>query len=450
VFMGTRRFCIVCGLRSQTAVRNRKDEARMDNSFRIPKLGLCRYESSLPPAFFVAENAAILVDATADGCRKCSGRPPMMEAAGPRKRLFFDARRTAAAIVTCGGLCPGLNDVIRALTMVLWHEYGVRSILGIRYGYEGLVESIGHRPLRLTPDKVEDIHQDGGTILGSSRGHQPVEAMADFLEKRKIDILFTVGGDGTQRGALALVRELARRGRKTAVVGIPKTIDNDICYTERTFGFETAVAMSRLPITCAHMEAKGARNGVGLVKLMGRESGFVAAYATLASSDVNLVLVPEVPFCIEKVLDFLRARLRRKRHAVIVVAEGAGQDIVGATGTDASGNRKLGDIGVHLRNVITEQFRNEGFPVTVRYIDPSYIIRSAPAEPDDSVFCFRLAENAVHAAMSGRTGMIVGLWNGQFVNVPMEKAVSRRKRIDPNSPLWRSVLDNTGQPPILA
>lgn len=270
--------------------------------------------------------------------------------------------------------------------------------------------------------------------------------MVDFLAQQKIGILFAVGGDGTQRGALALTAEVARRGLSIAVVGIPKTIDNDISFTDRTFGFETAVAMSELPISAAHMEAKGACNGVGLVKLMGRESGFVAAYAALASSDVNLVLVPEVPFALPKLLAFLEERLRRKSHAVVVVAEGAGQELVPPVGVNISGNKEFGDIGTFLKKAITDHFRVASFPGHVKYIDPSYTIRSAPANADDSVFCFQLSEYAVHAAMTGRTGMVVGFWNGQFVHVPMAKAVEKPKRIDPAGALWQNVLNNTGQP----
>jgi 6-phosphofructokinase 1 len=273
--------------------------------------------------------------------------------------------------------------------------------------------------------------------------------MASFVAQRGIRVLFTVGGDGTQRGALALSEELARRGLAVSVVGIPKTIDNDISYTDRTFGFETAVAMCKGPLDAAHMEAKGVRNGVGLVRLMGRESGFVAAYAALASSDVNLVLVPEVPFRLERVFDWLGDRLRRKSHAVIVAAEGAGQDLVAHQGTDRSGNRLLGDIGLFLRQAITEHFKGSSTPAAVRYLDPSYAIRSAPASADDSVFCFQLAELAVHAAMTGRTAMVLAHWNGHFVHVPMACAVESRKRIDPGSLLWQSVLENTGQPCVL-
>jgi 6-phosphofructokinase 1 len=419
----------------------------MSDDFVIHSLGARRFKSPIENFSFVAEGAGLLLDATVQDGQPRADASPVLELAGARRDLFFDPACCRAAIVTCGGLCPGLNDVIRALTMVLWYRYGVREILGLRYGYEGLVDAFGHAPIVLTPDLVADIHKNGGTILGSSRGPQDVARMADYLVARQIALLFTVGGDGTQRGALELTQELARRGQATAVVGLPKTIDNDISYTERTFGFETAVAMSRLPIDGAHMESKGVRNGVGLVRLMGRDSGFVAAYAALASSDVNLVLVPEVPFTRPKVLQFLEDRLARKSHAVIVAAEGAGQEFVSASGgADASGNKEFGDIGLYLKKAISEHFKALRRSVSVKYIDPSYTIRSAAANADDSVFCFQLSEYAVHAAMTGRTGLVIGYWNGHFVHVPMEKAVAARKRIDPAGMLWQSVLENTGQP----
>jgi len=408
-------------------------------------LGACQHDSPLESRFFVADDVRILVDATCT-TSDAGAATAVFESAGPRRKIFFDPSESRAAVVTCGGLCPGVNDVVRAVTMVLWHRYGVRRVLGLRYGYEGLIESPQNTPLTLTPEIVEDIHQHGGTILGTSRGPQNVPAMVDFLAAQRINILFTIGGDGTQRGAQAITEEIEQRELPISVIGIPKTIDNDILFTERTFGFETAVAMSRDPITAAHMEAKGVRNGVGLVKLMGRESGFIAAHATLASSDVNLVLIPEVPFTMAHVTDFLVERLQRKSHAVIVAAEGAGQDLLSAEGVDASGNRTLADIGLMLKREITQYFAGVGEPVHVKYIDPSYTIRSAPASADDSVFCFRLGENAVHAAMAGRTGIVIALWNGHFVHVPMEEAIRERKKIDPDGAFWQSVLDNTGQP----
>ena len=422
----------------------------MTEDFRIERVGQCTFNSPLDSAVFINDIEGVLIDATLSGLQKGGGKPFFLEKAGPREKIFFDPGTSRAALVTCGGLCPGLNDVIRAIVMVLWYRYGVKEIFGLRYGFEGLISSFDNEPLVLKPELVEDIHQDGGTILGTSRGPQDIALMVDFLLERKINMLFTIGGDGTQRGALAIIREIEKRDLAISVIGIPKTIDNDISFTERTFGFDTAVAMSQIPIAGAHMEAKGVRNGIGIVKLMGRESGFIAAYATLASSDVNLVLIPEISFSLEKVFAYLEERISRKRHAVIVVSEGAGQEYIPGEGTDASGNKKLGDIGLFLKTAITEYFLSRNIPITVRYIDPSYIIRSAPATPEDSVFCFQLAGNAVHAAMSGRTGMVVGIWNGHFVHVPMQLSVRDRKKIDTSDLLWQSVMDNTGQPGDLA
>jgi 6-phosphofructokinase 1 len=418
----------------------------MMTEFRVEKVGEATFPSPLDSGVFIDESEGVLVDATIPGLKGDQEKPLVLEKAGPREKLFFDPDTTRAALVTCGGICPGLNDVIRATVMVLWYRYGVREIFGLRYGFKGLIALFNHEPMVLTPELVEDIHKDGGTILGTSRGPQDPALMMDFLAERKIDTLFTIGGDGTQRGALAIAGEIKRRGLPISVIGIPKTIDNDILFTERTFGFETAVAMSQVPITGAHMEAKGVENGIGIVKLMGRESGFIATYATLASSDVNLVLIPEIPFSLERVCAYLKERITRKSHAVIVVAEGAGQEHVPVEGLDESGNKKLGDIGIFLKKVITDYFKGQGIPTEVKYIDPSYIIRSAPATPDDSVLCFQLAGNAVHAAMSGRTAMVVGIWNGHFVHIPTTLSVKERKKVDTSSLLWQSVLDNTGQP----
>lgn len=380
-----------------------------------------------------------------------NGTPPddlmLFEKSGPRAKLFFDPLVTRAAIVTCGGLCPGLNNVIRSVTRELRRSYGVQSVLGIRGGYKGLDPARGKPPAELTEEVVEEIHQKGGTLLKTSRGPVDTSIAVDFLIARKVDILFTVGGDGTQRGGHALYHEAARRGHPLAVVGIPKTIDNDVRYVSRTFGFGTAVEEAVRVIDSAHTEARSVDNGVAVVKLMGRHAGFIAAAATVASQDVNFCLVPEQPFVLESLLDSLERRLEMKEHAVIVVAEGAGQDLLGKSGeTDASGNAKLENIGHLLRDAIGAHFKARGIEMAMRYFDPSYQIRGRAANTEDALLCDRLGRHAVHAAMSGRTGLVISYLNGQFVHVPIDVIAAGGKNLDLDGELWRAVLSSTGQP----
>ncbi len=376
---------------------------------------------------------------------------PSCELFGPRHKIFFDPACVRAGIVTCGGLCPGLNDVIRAVVMELYYRYGVSNILGFRYGYEGMISRSGHAPMVLTPDLVDHIHETGGTILSSSRGTQDYGEMVDFLVEHGVNMLFTLGGDGTQKGAAGIGKVIEQRGEKISVIGIPKTIDNDILYLDKSFGFETACTVAVKVVQCAHIEAQGAKNGIGLVKLMGRESGFIAANTALASGNANAVLIPEVPFRLDGkngLLAFLKNRLATRRHACIIVAEGAGQDLMDNAnlGTDASGNAKYQDIGLFLKQKIGEYLKAEGVDHTVKYIDPSYEIRSVPASAEDSLYCLRLGQGAVHAAMSGRTEMVVGQVNGQIVHLPIGLVTSGRKRVNPQGSLWRSVIEATGQP----
>ncbi len=419
---------------------------------RIPTLGPCRFDSPLSIPTFIREGARVLLDADPDVVQQAMGSgdgPSTFENAGPRQKIFFDPKRTRAAIVTCGGLCPGLNNVIQGIVRTLYYQYGVEEIFGLRYGYEGLNEAYGHEMLRLLPDTVQDLHQHGGTLLGSSRGPQDIGVMVDFLVKNRFSILFTVGGDGTLRGAEALSQEIARRGLSIAVVGVPKTIDNDISYVYRSFGFTTAVAMATQAAHGAHAEARGARNGVGLVKVMGRESGFIAAYVALASNEVNYALIPEVSVRLRGpggFLEHLRRRLEQKSHAVVVVAEGALPDLMSTGQKDASGNVKHADVGLFVKSEIESYLKSEKVDFSLKYIDPSYIIRSVPASAEDAVFCLMLAQNAVHGAMAGKTGMLVGLWNSYFTYVPLGLAVSRRKKVEPNGYLWSMVREATGQP----
>jgi 6-phosphofructokinase 1 len=418
--------------------------------FTIERLGDCRFPSPMRGGRFTTDDERLLYHATPEAVQRClaAGRElPTLELAGPRERIFFDPAQIAAGIVTCGGLCPGINDVIRAVVLSLHHHYGVRTIYGFRYGYEGLVKERGHVPLLLTPEAVDNIGQVGGTILGSSRGPQQPAAMVDFLAELGVGILFAVGGDGTLKGAAALAAEARRRNLPLSIVGIPKTIDNDISFVQKTFGFETAVAEAQRAIFAAHAEAIGARNGIGLVKLMGRDSGFIAAFASLIDSQVNFCLIPESPFSLAGFLAALERRLEARQHAVVVVAEGAGQDLLAASAErDASGNLRYGDIGIFLRDAIKGHFAGSGREITLKYIDPSYIIRSQPANTHDSALCLLLGHSAVHAGMTGRTNMVVGFWNHQFTHVPIALATSARKKLDPDGWLWSSVLASTGQP----
>jgi 6-phosphofructokinase 1 len=417
----------------------------------ITKLGPCRVPTPITGIPFVEDGDHVLFHSHTreiEAFQEAGQDPPRFELAGPRERIYFDPSKLKCGIVTCGGLCPGLNDVIRAIVMSLTYHYGVPHIFGFRFGYEGLSPRFGHTPMDLSPAKVKDIHKWGGTILGSSRGPQDVGEMVDTLERMNVRLLFTIGGDGTLRGAHALHEEIRSRGLNISVVGIPKTIDNDISLVERSFGFDTAVGESRTAINSAHTEALAANNGVGLVKLMGRYSGFIAAEACLANNDVNFCLIPEVPFDLERFLRALQTRLEARRHAVIVVGEGAGQDLIEheERGVDASGNPSLGDIGIFLRDRIKAHFQAIGMEANLKYIDPSYTIRSVPANPRDSAFCLLLGHHAVHAGMAGRTDMLVGYWKHHFTHVPLPPATSRRKQIDPKGSLWSSVLSSTGQP----
>jgi 6-phosphofructokinase 1 len=421
-----------------------------DLDFTIARLGEGRFRSPMSDARFIRDDQRVLYHAELGDMKAWLGRgtdPPTMETAGPREKLFFDPARLACGIVTCGGICPGLNDVIRSIVLSLHHHYGVDTVYGFRFGYEGLVRRYGHEPLALTPEGVARIHELGGSVLGSSRGPQHPAEMVDTLEQLKIGILFVIGGDGTLRGAQAISDEVRRRGLEISVIGIPKTIDNDISFVQQTFGFETAVIEARRATYAANSEAEAARNGIGLVKLMGRDSGFIAAFSVLVDSQVNFCLVPEVPFTLERFLSLLEQRIERRGHAVIVVAEGAGQDLMAPTqGLDASGNVRYGDIGVFLRDAIKEHFKRIGMEISLKYIDPSYTIRSVPASAHDSAFCLLLGQCAVHAGMSGRTNMVVSFWNYQFTHVPISLAASQRKRIDTEGHLWSSVLASTGQP----
>ena len=425
---------------------------------KVKSLGECRIPSPLDLSTVLGDGMVNYVPDKARmpamvelSCDVSGAAGVFFEKAGPRRNIYFDPVETSAAIVTCGGLCPGLNNVIRSLVLELHYHYGVKNILGIRFGYTGLDPASGREPISLTPEFVEDIHKDGGTVLGSSRGPVALDRAVNFLRERGVNILFCIGGDGTQRGAQCLSEEAERQGYPLAVIGIPKTIDNDIEYVNQTFGYYTAIDKAREVIDCAHNEARSVLGGIALVKLMGRDAGFIAAGATVASQDVNFTLVPELDFELDGpggLLNLLEKRITERNHAVVVVAEGAGQHLLDTDETrrDASGNALPGNIGVFLADRIKAYFKDQDVRATVKYIDPSYIIRSVPANCEDSLLCDQMARNAVHAGMAGRTAMLIGYRYDVFIHVPIALATSQKKQMSPESELWRSVLAATGQP----
>ena len=417
-------------------------------SMDIAVLGAARYPSPLKRWVKDSERVPATIVRTVEA-RPADGL--LFELAGARENLFFNPPETRAGIVTCGGLCPGLNDVIRSLFFEMHHAYGVKEVLGFRWGYQGLDPEQGAEPLVLTPELVDGIHLRGGTILGTSRGPVDKTRAVENLIRRRINILFAIGGDGTQRGAWAFFKEAQRRGHALSVVGVPKTIDNDIPFVSRSFGFLTAVQEAAEILQRAHTEARSVQNGIALVKLMGRHAGFLTAEATLASQDVNFTLIPEVPFRLEGESGFLAAlekRMVQRGHSVIAVAEGSGQELLGNTGDerDPSGNVRLSDIGLFLCDRIEERLSARRIPFVMRYFDPSYIVRSSPDNAEDAVLCDRFARNAVHAAMAGKTGLVIGLLHDHFIHVPIELLATQQKRLDPDGPTWSAVLAATGQP----
>ncbi|QNK81796.1 ATP-dependent 6-phosphofructokinase [Nakamurella sp. PAMC28650] len=432
----------------------------LGTDLKVSNLGECRFDSPLAKYIggrrtnehYVDEDDRVLFDDTISLVRERAvpvDRLPSFEPGGPRRQVFFAPGTARVGVVTCGGLCPGLNDVIRGLVLELCTHYGVGEVTGFRYGYAGLVPGNGHRVTRLTPDKVDKINEQGGTILGTSRGAQDPEVMADTLVEHGIDILFVIGGDGSMRGAAGIAQVLTRRGLPIGVIGIPKTIDNDIPYIGQSFGFQTSFTVAAQSIQAARVEAQSAIGGVGLVRVMGRHSGFIACYAALANHDADFVLIPEVPFALDGdggFLACLRRRVTDRGSAVVVVAEGAGQELLTSSGSDASGNAALADVGVFMKERITSDFEAAGQPLTLKYIDPGYAIRSVPAQASDSVYCVRLAQAAVHAAMAGRTDMVVGRRHNRFIHVPISLAVSMRNRVAPDGDLWLSILESTAQP----
>ncbi|ERM94446.1 hypothetical protein AMTRI_Chr04g190030 [Amborella trichopoda] len=378
----------------------------------------------------------------------CTWVEQWVHRAGPRKQIYFDPTEVKAGIVTCGGLCPGLNDVIRQIVFTL-EIYGVKKIVGIQFGYRGFFD-VSLSEIQLSRHVVQNINLNGGSLLGVSRGGASTSEIVDSIQARGINMLFVLGGNGTHAGANAIHNECRKRKMKVAVVGVPKTIDNDILLMDKTFGFDTAVEEAQRAINSAYIEAHSAYHGIGLVKLMGRSSGFIAMHASLSSGQIDVCLIPEVPFKVEGpsgVLRHLQHLIQIKGNAVVCVAEGAGQDLLQkSNATDASGNIVLGDIGVHLQQQIKKYFKSIDVPADVKYIDPTYMIRACRANASDAILCTVLGQNAVHGAFAGFSGITVGVCNTHYVYFPIPEVIASPRQVDPNSRMWHRCLTSTGQP----
>lgn len=441
----------------------RQDSFDVENSqTEILSLGPAKINNPIPRleserqkfTGFVDDSERVRIDPFVGADEDEAGEAASFERAGPRRNIYFDPNKLKAAIVTCGGMCPGINSLVRSIVLQLHHRYGVKNVVGVRFGLQGFIPDYGHELLELAPLMVQDVHGRGGSFLGMSRGAQPVDEVVDALERLNIGLLFMIGGDGTLHAAQAITEEIKSRGLKAGVIAIPKTIDNDICFVAKTFGFDTAVEAATSAIRGAHNEASGAPNGIGLVKLMGRLSGFVAAHSTLALAEVNFCLIPEVDFDLdgaEGLLSKVEDRLNQRGHCVVVVAEGAGQKLLAKKdlGKDPSGNPRLGDIGTYLKDRLNGHFKKCRMEINLKYIDPSYLIRSVPSNANDRVYTGFLGHSAVHAGLTGKTGMMVSMWNDHYVHVPIKLAISNRKSVDPQSGLWRAVREATGQPTLI-
>ncbi|KAI5669173.1 hypothetical protein M9H77_19026 [Catharanthus roseus] len=409
------------------------------------------------PAYSVVKQYFVDMDDTVPQkvvVHKDSPRGVHFRRAGPRQKVYFKSDEVSACIVTCGGLCPGLNTVIREIVHSLDYMYGVNAVLGIDGGYRGFYAK---NTISLTPKLTNDIHKRGGTILGTSRGGHDTSKIVDSIQDRGINQVYIIGGDGTQKGAAAIYKEIRRRGLKVAVAGIPKTIDNDIPVIDKSFGFDTAVEEAQRAINAAHVEAESAENGIGVVKLMGRYSGFIAMYATLASRDVDCCLIPESPFYLEGkggLFEYIEKMLKVNGHMVIVIAEGAGQELLteslrAKNEQDASGNKLLQDVGFWISERIKEHFAKLKMSITLKYIDPTYMIRAIPSNASDNVYCTLLAQSAVHGAMSGFTGFTVGLVNGRHTYIPFNRIIERQNKVVITDRMWARLLSSTNQPSFL-
>lgn len=388
--------------------------------------------------------------------------PPSFPEAGPRKELCFDPHRVKAAVVTTGGLAPGLNSVVHSIVDRHFNTYELNETLGgavygIYDGFRGLRDCASNSTT-LNPKVTLDWLRQGGSNLGSIRFRDPqgekhlVDEIAKSITQMAIDILYVIGGDGSQ----LIAHKVAQAVPSISVLGVPKTMDNDVLWVRESFGFDTTVEQATHAINALHFEAQSTRR-VGLLQFFGAESGFVAANAALASGQVDLVLIPEafnnlsdeqLQHYWKMLLGHLDDRVKRQAHmphAIVVVAEGVETALV------QQKSRKLGRKGDFLellKQDIAGKVRDRrGRCLEIFVNEPRHYIRSGAANAHDQIFCERLGALAVDNGLAGYTNCMVSHWLTEYVLVPLELVVQGQKSIQTSGMFWRQVETSTGQPP---
>lgn len=349
-------------------------------------------------------------------------------------------------VLTGGGDCAGLNAVIRAITRCAVSRYGI-NVIGIRDGFEGLLGE--PRTVSLTTNMVKGLLFRGGTILGSSNKGDPFayksvdhgkvmstdrsDEVLSNIHDLELDCLFVIGGDGTN----AIAYKIFQRG--VPVIGIPKTIDNDLGATDVTFGFDTAVnvvvdAIDRLQTTAE------SHHRVMIIETMGRNAGWIALEAGLAGG-ADVILIPEIPFEVEKIYDTILHRRKAGRNfTIICVAEGAkpkgGDVVVKKMVADSAEPVRLGGIGERLAGWLEKYDVGECRATVLGHIQ-----RGGTPTAFDRNLCTRLGAGAVHAAVHGDFGKMVVLRNSRIEVVPIQEAIAQIRLVDPESDWVRTAID---------
>ena len=332
-------------------------------------------------------------------------------------------------ILTGGGDCPGLNAVIRAVVRKGSFHYEDQFV-GFLEGWRGLMED---KTMPLDLESVGGILPRGGTILRTSRTNPAkkpdgLQGCADNLKKNGCDALIAIGGDDT----LSVAKKLFDNGVK--VVGVPKTIDNDLTGTDFTFGFDTAVNVATEAIDRVHTTAE-AHNRVIVVEVMGRDSGWIAVYSGIAGG-ADVILIPEIPIDVDQVAELIRQRHGRGRYfSIVVVAEGAkfadGALATAAAGVDDFGHARLGGIGSQVAIEIEKRTGFESRSVVLGHIQ-----RGGTPSAFDRVLATRYGLGAIDMVHRGEFGKMAALRGTKIISIPLAEALSANRKVD------REILDS--------